>query len=70
MRKTLVLMQTQLMGVREFCAKLPAELLEILEIVQFVQCNGPNGNCQFVCPTSCRLINTNDPNCPYSCSCL
>ncbi|GFT87772.1 hypothetical protein TNCV_798901 [Trichonephila clavipes] len=36
MRKTLMPVQMQLISVRKYCAKLPAELLEILEIVQFV----------------------------------
>ncbi|GFS66117.1 uncharacterized protein TNIN_481992 [Trichonephila inaurata madagascariensis] len=55
---------------QKILCKAPCRVIRNSNNCPVCQCNGPNGNCQFVCPTSCRLINTNDPNCPYSCSCL
>ncbi|GFQ71206.1 uncharacterized protein TNCT_316821 [Trichonephila clavata] len=57
-------------GCQRILCKAPCRIIRNPGNCPVCQCNGPNGNCQFVCPTTCRLINTNDPNCPYSCSCL
>ncbi|GFT76418.1 uncharacterized protein NPIL_275741, partial [Nephila pilipes] len=55
---------------QQILCKAPCKVVQNSQNCPVCQCNGPNGNCQIACPTTCSLVSTNNPNCPYYCSCL